>query len=306
MTYHCESDMPLRDNLHAIAADQIGRAIESMEDDGDLEGRVHDLRKRMKKLRGLLRLVRPGLGGTYRKENRELRDIARLFSGIRDSQVTADTLDRLAAQDGGGRLSPILDWAAERREAVLAEKDLPGRMAEAAGRLAAARQRVPGWPVKGNARDVLRGGLKIEYGRARKDWRDAGKTPEDTALLHDWRKRLKYHWYHCRLLRDARPAAMRPRIKALDDLSEALGDDHDLVVLSELLASDAGAGLPAAARQHAAGLAADQSRVLRRRAFALAPQVLGEKKGEMADRLTGYWLTAPIMPGFDEDRAGTG
>ena len=48
---------------------------------------VHDVRKRCKKVRGLLRLVRPGLGPDYRRANADVRDAARELSSLRDAHV---------------------------------------------------------------------------------------------------------------------------------------------------------------------------------------------------------------------------
>ncbi len=292
MTYHFKPGLPLTENLRRVADDQIGAALDSLADGGDLEPRVHDVRKRMKKLRGLVRLVRPGLGELYTAENREFRDIGRLFSELRDAQVLSKTLDVLAGKAGDDSLAPLMNWATERCDAMLHDPDLPGRIEEVATRLEDARKRAVAWPVEGTTHEVIAGGLKKTYGRARKCWRKAGRDPGNAELLHEWRKRVKYHWYHCRLLREAWPETMHARIDTLDELSDVLGSDHDLVVLNAALkaASD---DLPKKARKRVEALAAAESRVLRERAFGLAAQMLGEKKGVLADRLAGYWVSAP-------------
>ncbi|MEQ8895931.1 MAG: CHAD domain-containing protein [Roseovarius sp.] len=294
MTYHFKPDLPLTENLRRVADDQLGAALDSLSDEGELEPRVHDVRKRMKKLRGLVRLVRPGLGKVYKRENREFRDIARLFSDLRDAQVLTKTLDGLAEKAGDDSLAPLIAWSVERRDAMLHDHDLPIRIEEAATRLEDARKRAAAWPVEGTTHEVIAGGLKKTYGRARKCWRKAGRAPEDAELLHEWRKRVKYHWYHCRLLREAWPETMHARIDTLDELSDVLGVDHDMVVLEAALKEDSGE-LPKKARKRAADLAAAESRVLRERAFGLAAQMLGEKKGVLADRLAGYWISAPTI-----------
>lgn len=296
MAYHFKPARPLTENVRHIADDQIGEALASLSGTGALEPRVHDLRKRMKKLRALARLVRPGLGKHYKAENAEFRDIARLFSGIRDSQVLTQTLEDLAKTAGDDSLAPLVAWATERRDATLHEHDLPGRIEEAANRLDDARKRASALTIHGTPHEVLRGGLKKTYGRARKCWRKAGTDPGNTVLLHQWRKRVKYHWYHCRLLREAWPEPMRARVDTLDELSDMLGDDHDLVVLRAAL-EDASGDLPGKARKRAADLADAQSLALRERAFGLAAQMLGEKKGPLSDRLAGYWISAPSTAG---------
>lgn len=296
MTYHFKPELSLTENLRHVADDQIGAALASLAGEGSLEPRVHDVRKRMKKLRGLVRLARPGLGKQYKAANTGFRDVARLFSDLRDAQVLGNTLEGLAETAGDDSLAPLIAWADERRDAMLQAPELPDRIEEAATRLEQARKRASGWTIDGTPHDVIAGGLKKTYGRARKNWRKAGRDPENAELLHQWRKRVKYHWYHCRLLREAWPEPMQARIDVLDDLSDLLGDDHDLSVLMAALDA-AGKDLPKNARKHAAELAAAESAVLRKRAFGLAAQMLGEKKGILSDRLAGYWVSAPTTAG---------
>ena len=295
MSYTLDPDAPLTDAVRDVADDQISAALESLEGaSDDLEEAVHDTRKRCKKLRGLLRLVRPGLGRTYGKENAAFRDIARTLSNIRDAQVLADTLDGLAerAEDraAASLMKPLRDWAAARREAALRENTIAERVEAAHGRLGKARKRAARWDVSGPASDVIEGGLRRTYGRARRRWQDA--TPDDPPeLMHEWRKRVKYHWYHCRLLRKAWPDAMQVRADALDALGDKLGTDHDLTVLVDRLRA-AGPELPPAALGAAEALAAERSRELRASALEIGPRLFVEKPKALSRRLAGQWSLA--------------
>ena len=80
-------------------------------------------------------------------------------------------------------------------------------------------------------------GLARGYRRGRRALREAVDRPTDEHV-HEWRKSVKTLWYHVRLLEPAAPSVFAPAIEALDHLAEALGDDHDLAVLVERLASD--------------------------------------------------------------------
>jgi hypothetical protein len=61
MSYHLKrSDGPVQDGVRRIAVDQIDAAIAELDDKAlDVHETVHQIRKRCKKLRGLIRLVRP-------------------------------------------------------------------------------------------------------------------------------------------------------------------------------------------------------------------------------------------------------
>ena len=68
------------------------------------------------------------------------------------------------------------------------------------------------------------------YTRRRlKPFRTSG-TAQD---LHDWRKRVKDHWYHVRLLAGLWPDVMTSFEWTLKDLETKLGDHHNLEVLKE-------------------------------------------------------------------------
>ncbi|NJM55271.1 MAG: CHAD domain-containing protein [Verrucomicrobiae bacterium] len=82
--------------MRRIGVAQIDAAIGHLHSDADLAAIVHSTRKCMKKLRALLRMVRPGLStGVFERENARFRDIARQLSDLRDSHVLVATLDAL-------------------------------------------------------------------------------------------------------------------------------------------------------------------------------------------------------------------
>jgi len=55
------------------------------------------------------------------------------------------------------------------------------------------------------------------------------------ANFHEWRKQAKYHHYHMRLLRELWRPVMHSLENETDDLSDVLGDDHNLDVLHKTL-----------------------------------------------------------------------
>ena len=78
-----------------IALGRSEKALERLQevDRDELAGAIHGARKDLKKLRGLLRLIRAELGKkTFKAENRRYRDAGRLLSGSRDAEVKLETL----------------------------------------------------------------------------------------------------------------------------------------------------------------------------------------------------------------------
>jgi CHAD domain-containing protein len=88
---------PFRAGVRRIAGEQIGRALKEL-DNGDLDvaEKVHRVRKRCKKLRGLLHLIGP-VFDNFDAENKAYRNAARLLSGVRDRRILLRTYDALTS-----------------------------------------------------------------------------------------------------------------------------------------------------------------------------------------------------------------
>ena len=227
-----KTDPTLTDAVRRIARSQIEAAIAEIDDPQlDPVTTVHQLRKRCKKLRGLIRLVRPGLAA-YAEENAAFRDLARSLADLRDAGAVLETLGALEERFGdvvGGT------FFADAGEALRAASP-PPKAAAVKARLKAARkafgdalERTGSWKVKGKAANVLAAGVAMTYKRAARDMATAAKsgTPED---FHEYRKWVKYHWYQLRLLRHIWPKVIHARIAEARHLADELGDHHDFAI----------------------------------------------------------------------------
>jgi CHAD domain-containing protein len=242
----------------------------------DREGAVHEARKDIKKTRALLRLYRGDLGdGTYRYENRELRDAGRALSGIRDADVLAETIGGLAERYAGQLPAACFDALREQ----LGADDVPGSSVEqsvdvARARLAGVLGRVDDWPLGRSGWSAVGQGLRRSYARGRREFERAGDDPSDERL-HEWRKRVKDLRYQQQLLRDAWPQVIGAQAKSAKALAELLGDDHDLALLAERVELDEVGALIARRR---AELQAEAFR-LGRRLYAESPKRFGARIG---------------------------
>ena len=76
---------------------------------------------RLKRLRALLRLVRPAMGeAAFEQENAQLRDIGLSLSGERDRHVLLETVNKLEGSAGFGRrglVGNVRERASSRRTA---------------------------------------------------------------------------------------------------------------------------------------------------------------------------------------------
>jgi CHAD domain-containing protein len=286
-----ERDTTVADGFRRIAIEQIDKAIGEIDDDAlRLPEKVHQVRKRCKKLRGLIRLVRPVFGG-YGTENAAFRDAARALSGVRDSDVFIETYDDLTkiyeAQIERRAFAPIrrhLTLSKQRAETAVVDD---ARLKTFRAAIKSARSRAHCWRLEADGFDAIGGGVTKTYRRARKAMARAAEVRTAEAF-HAWRKRMKYHWYHARLLTPIWPAVLKPHRAAAKRLSDALGDHHDLAVFRQRLADgpDPVAGKTA---EVLVGLMDQRQAVLEAEAFALGERVLAEPPKALSARWTAYW-----------------
>lgn len=278
---------PPESAFRAIALDQLGEALAEL-DRPDDEGRsvVHEVRRRCKKLRGLLRLVRPAFPG-YAAENAAIRDAARLLSHVRDAEVLTETVADLAKWRPDDALTRIHG----RLAAVPAGVDPATRLAEFRDRLSAIRDRAEHWSLNRAGWDALQPGLCKTY-RAERRAMDAARDTGRAADFHEWRKLNKYHGFHLDLLRRAAPDVLHGEVDVVDRLSLLLGTHHDLDVLRAAVANDPDRfGDPADLSTLQTAIGA-RLKDIEHQSLELGRQLLAEKPRAHARRFAAYWKSA--------------
>ncbi len=280
--YRLESGEPLPQGIARIARGRIDHAVDELRGNTDStpEQAVHEARKDMKKLRALLRLARGELGErTYERENACFRDAARELAGARDADVMLATLTALELPDGlGGELRKRIQegHSAQRSE---------GREAAALGAVAIleeARGRIDDWPLERDSFAALSEGLERTYRRGRRESKDA-RAGGGTEALHEWRKRAKQLWYHASLLRCAWPPVMTAFADEAHELSDRLGDDHDLAMLAGWVAEHVGH------EPELVDAVEDRRALLQSEAFALGGRLYAEKPPAYVGRIERLW-----------------
>ncbi len=285
------ADASFEKGLRRIACSQIDKAVKELATLERAEA-IHQARKRCKKLRGLIRLVRPGFSA-YSQENAAFRDAARLLSDARDRTAMIEAFDRIAGHFDGeldmSALAPIRRQLEERRE-NLDDEAVSEALTQFRDAMLAARKRAESWSIDGDGADAVEGGVKKTYARAVKAMENAQDKRSGEAL-HDWRKRVKYHWYHARLLKRAWPPLMQAEAEAADALSDSLGDHHDLVVFEDEIESGA-LKAEGAAGELFMGLLKARRDALAAKAFEKGAALCAEKPKALAKRWIAYWRAA--------------
>ena len=209
---------------------------------------------------------------------------------MRDADVMLATLGDLEERYGelpgaGARLRPAL--VAHRFRA--AAGSLKPASKAAVETLAEARDRVEDWPLETDGFEAFEEGLGRIYRQGRRAYRAAQKLPS-AEHMHEWRKRVKDHWYHVLLLQEIWKPVMSALSDEAHELSDRLGDDHDLAVLLDW------------AHRHASTLdGADpvlrgfdvilesRRRELQEEAFDYGARLYADKPSVFVGRLEGWW-----------------
>ncbi|MCW3017450.1 MAG: domain containing protein [Solirubrobacterales bacterium] len=242
MSYRLTMTETPGDGLRRCAAEQLEAARDGLAtatDETRAEA-VHEARKSLKKTRSLLRLARPVIGGKrFKAANAALRDTGRTLSGTRDADVLMEVVDDLEERYGGD-IPPAAFNTLRAGVTRAARPPASGRaedpIAAAIRQLGAVHQDIADWPVDAATWPIVVDGLARTYARGRADLTGVEEDPAVDAR-HEWRKRVKDLWYQERLIVDAWEPVLTADAEQAHVLSELLGDDHDLAVLHETIAT---------------------------------------------------------------------
>lgn len=242
MTYAFDlHDTTLEFSLRRIAGEELGDALTRLRDI-DQPAAVHSVRKHLKKTRALLRLLRPGFAAQP-AENAALRTIALALATRRDAAARLTTFDGLFP-DPPEVLRSLRDHLAAASQSPAS--NLPRGLPAALNLI---RERSATWSLHGKDTKILRQGLSDTRRKAIRATKAAKADPASEVLIHDWRKRVKDHWYQARLFAPCWPDLMKPLVDSADRLGQALGDHHDLTIFALHVAALPDQITPAPARR---------------------------------------------------------
>jgi hypothetical protein len=235
-------EMPIA--VRRMVREQIDRAIADLTDQVlDPHQRVHQVRKRLKKIMAIIDLAREDLGEQAAAELDWYREVADSLTPLRRAQAHLEILDEISddllARVGPRTVATVRDTLAERRDRVADPEQettvpIPERLADLADALDEARLRIDTWPFATGERHVLLDGLARSYESARRACRAALNDPGPQQFKR-WRRRAKRHWYHRRILRDLCPELLLSGRQPLKELVALLGDYVDAHRLRRLM-----------------------------------------------------------------------
>ncbi len=297
MAFRFKLAEPFEDGVKRIAREQIERAHAQLKSPDDTVVAVHETRKSLKRLRALLRLIRPALGeADFRDENAKLREIGAGLSSARDRHVLLETLAKLEANADLARKG--LGEAVRNVVHQMNGKESPAveaaAMKQAQGRLNEAKKRFAQLRLEGKGFEIVGPGLEASYRKARRALHRAYAEPSDEAF-HEWRKGIQQHWRHMALLVRAWEGCLVARIAEARALSQLLGDDHDLALLVGFVHSERACGLSSAQVTAVEKLARQRQGELRTLAQPKGVRLFAEGARSLRRRIGAYWDAAVVL-----------
>jgi len=290
-------DEPLPLAMRRMTVDLLGRAISDLrsEEGRSFDKGIHGARKKMKRLRGLVRLVRDTIGyRSYREENVVLRNTARSIAGMRDAWVLVETLRGLRQS-----YSDLLDehafvdsetWLLRRhdeRRKVVTGAVVMGAIVN----LGTAKARYTAFPIEeaiANDFASIAKGVRRVYRRGLRGF-EASVETRAVADLHEWRKRVKYLRYQMEALAPVQPVLIGSFAAELDGLGEQLGADHDLAVLAETIMDHPESCPDERERWLLVALIHERRADLQARALRRGTALYTESPDAFVDRIEAYW-----------------
>lgn len=298
MAYQLNLEEPLRDSIRRIAHEQIDHALQQLRDqDADRDEAVHEARKSFKMLRAVLRLLQKPIGDAYDDDNAFFRDLGRTLAPLRDTFVVIETLDksldgvkdRKVKRDAKKIRAKLNENYEAAREQILGDEAvINGVIAQ----LESAHERVERWNLDSDSFELIQRGVEKPYKRGLGAMHAAYEDVLEPEGFHEWRKYVKYSWYHMRILTPIWEDVLAPYADELHQLSKLLGKAHDIAVLQEQIRAfeetERGGG-----RKLLALL--DQQRAeLEEAARVPGQRIYAETPDEFIRRLAEYWDAQPL------------
>jgi CHAD domain-containing protein len=251
---------------------------------------VHCARKDVKKIRAVLRLTRASIPKKdFQRVARLLRAAAAEMAGPRDAHVKAQAVSLLAkhfkTKITPGAFRQVR--ARLRRDAAQKMRAFTKASKTVIRSLARVRREAERLDLSEKGWSAIAPGVRRAYSEGHKCFTFARKSGQ-AEDFHQWRKAAKDLWYHITLLNPIWPEQLQAVETELDNLGEALGDDHDLFVLHETLQALAD-DVPHSEATLLHGLIIERQRELRIAALELGERFYAETPDKFCNRLGKYW-----------------
>lgn len=287
---HLQYGDDLSEGIRRLMEEQVSSCQISLKDLQlhNLHETLHELRKSFKKLRAILRLIRPLImEENYQKNNVFYRDLGREISEVRDSTAILEALQQLKLSchkniDANEFNIPLRSLAHNRKK--LENEFLQRKRLDYIRKQL--QYKLPE-PVIGGAIqsfEQLLPGLKKIY-KTGQQALHLSQTTRATEHLHDWRKKVKYLLYQLDIFLPVPPQLKRD----LDILSNLLGVDHDFSIIEKQIGNNMVEFESAPEQALLTALLSYRRNQLQTKALAKGQHFYQENPDVFVEKINTYW-----------------
>jgi CHAD domain-containing protein len=285
------TDEPLGAGVLRVAEELIDSVTDSFEhlkqNDGEY---VHNVRTTIKRLRALLRLIRPAAGETFfSRENARLRKAGQRLAVARDTEVARETLKTLPVSSEPEKKAVAAALAGLESKTPPAP-DVGGALAAISEDLKQTKRNLRRLKLVGREWEVVGTGLEEVYRQSRKRM-NAALQDGGVDAFHKWRIRVKNLFYELEMLEPVWPKRIDRMTARLSKLQDKIGLDHDLAVLRALLRKTPETFGGTESVERVIDCLDGKSQKLRHAAEPLGDKIFAKKPRRFARKLGRHWRT---------------
>jgi CHAD domain-containing protein len=283
------TDEPLGAGVLRVAEDLIDCITVPGERSEQEEGEyIHNIRTTIKRLRALLRLIRPVAGETFfNRENARLRKAGQRLSVARDAEVARVTLKNLSVS-GKPEKKAVAAALAGLENKAESRTDLEEALSQTKQDLQETKRNLQELRLDNGEWEVVGTGLQDVYRQSRKRMNTALQDRGDESF-HKWRIRVKNLFYELQLLEPFWPKRMDKMTARLSKLQDKIGLDHDIAVLKASLRKTPEKFGGTETVDRVIRCLEEKSQKLRSAAEPLGEKIFTEKPGQFARKLGRHW-----------------
>lgn len=259
---------------------------------------IHQARKNLKRVRALLKLIEAAAPKSLHALRNRISETARTLSETRDAVALVECSDKLRvyldARQSEDMSQHLHEAIARRRELMSLEAPEPHALTlpvAAVCRKAIKELRKMNFGDCNQDCDIIATGRRKNHDKARQTLKTChhGGHPE---AFHDLRKCAQATFFQAGFLKSAWPLAMQAEATLAKDITDTLGHEHDIEVMTKLLQVEPHLFGAIADKDRLATLLNERRAALRHEAINTAEKLYAETGKTEAQRLALLWQQA--------------